>query len=759
MHNRPAIPLIELLPQHLRNRDAAEGHALEALMGLLGEELAEVERDLDQLYDNWFIETCEPWVIPYIGALIGARPMRSFGDNEVGLRSYIANTLSYRQAKGTAAALEQVARDVTGWPVVAVEFFQRLIWSQHVNHVRPDALGIASIRNAEEARDSQGPFSTACHTAAAGPVESASGRYALPDVGLFVWRLDAFPVGFLSNEVAGYLGGLVPRPSTIGSSFRHFDPLGADRPLFNLPKADRSIAGRLDARMVPAPLDRRLLHHDLNRLREGAVDGGRWFDEVPVVRIRLGGAEVPPDRLHSCNLETRDDGSGNLTWRRPEKAGDILFDPELGRLALHANDDGKSVETTCAFAAPFEIGGGPYDRSQSFRSWSDRIFGDSNIAPWVIGVSARTEEQTDDPLQGGVVVGSLAVAIERWNSSAVAGTRGIIAILDNATYAEDLTDAAHILRIPPGAVLAVTAAAWPAAPEDGGVISRRLAELAQVGRRPHVLSDMRIRATTPTQDEESGSLILDGLLIEGEIAVLAGGLGVLSLRHCTIGASASGLAKGVRVVSQNAGLAVEVDHCISGLLALGTAGGGLTIADSIIGEDRDLQADPDLLALVVNAPAADSDLARCTVFGRVEVRSIEVENSLMLGTARAAHRQQGCTRFCYAPLTSRLPRRYRCQPDLAIATAEQAAGSALPGPEQDRVARSLVPIFTSSAYPASAFGQLALACPDAIAAGAFGGAEMGAGYSSGAPFRRSNLADMLEEYLPFGLEAAPLFQT
>ena len=30
--------------------------------------------DLDQLYDNQFIETCAPWVIPYIGELIGFQP-------------------------------------------------------------------------------------------------------------------------------------------------------------------------------------------------------------------------------------------------------------------------------------------------------------------------------------------------------------------------------------------------------------------------------------------------------------------------------------------------------------------------------------------------------------------------------------------------------------------------------------------------------------------------------------------------------------
>ncbi|MBL8651935.1 MAG: hypothetical protein JNL35_16220 [Sphingopyxis sp.] len=757
MHNRPPVPLIELLPQHLRNRDAAGGRALEALMGLLAGELQVVERDLDQLYDNWFIESCESWVIPYIGALIGARPMRSFGAGEVGLRSYIANTLGYRQAKGTAAALEQIARDVTGWPVVAVEFFQKLIWSQHVNHVRPDALGTASVRDAEAARLSGGAFGTACHSAAAGPVDGASGRYAIPHVGLFVWRLDAFPIGFLLNEPAGYVGGLVPRASAIGPAFRHFDPLGADRALFNRLKGDRSIAGRVDMRMVPAPLDRRLLHRDLGRLRDGALS--HWFDDTPVLRIRLDGAEVPPDRLHSCNLETRDDGGGNPTWRRPEQAGHILFDPELGRLALHADDESKSVETNCAFAAPFPIGGGPYDRTASFAAWREEFFVEGADAPWVIGVSARVEEQTDDELQGGVVVASLAEAILRWNAIAGTGMRGLILLLDNASYADDLSDAAHILRIPANARLAIAAMAWPAVERAGGVIERDLTALTAMHRRPHIQGDLRIRAAAPGNDEEAGLLILDGLLIEGEVAVMAGSLGSLALRHCTIGASAGGLTKGLRIISQNGGLAVAVDHCIAGSLALGSAGGGASIADSIIGEDRDLEADPDPLALVVDAPLSDVEFARSTIFGRTAVRSIEAENSLFLGTARAAQRQRGCVRFSYAPPTSRVPRRYRCQPDLTISEAEQAAGGPVSDLEKLRLARSTVPIFTASAYPASAFGQLALAGPDGIAAGAFGGAEMGAGFGAGTPFRRANLTDMLDEYLPFGLVAAPLFQT
>ncbi len=174
MRERSKDRLYTLLPGHHRARDAEERRPLQALMRLLAEELEIVEADVDALYDNCFIETCEPWAIPYIGDLVGARPLRPFGEDGGGLRAHVANTLAYRQSKGAAAALEQMARDVTGWPAVAVEFFQSLVWSQNLNHVRPAALGAASIRDAEAALATGGPFETACHTGAAGRTTGTS---------------------------------------------------------------------------------------------------------------------------------------------------------------------------------------------------------------------------------------------------------------------------------------------------------------------------------------------------------------------------------------------------------------------------------------------------------------------------------------------------------------------------------------------------------------------------------------------------------
>jgi hypothetical protein len=757
MRNRPPRALFELLPQHLRNRDAEVGRPLEALAGLFADELQIVEQDIDQLYDNWFIETCEPWAVPYIAALVGARGLRDIGLGEAGLRSFIANTLGYRQAKGTAAALEQMARDVTGWPMVAVEFFQRLVWSQNVNHVRPEAPGFASVRDAEAARAAHGPFETACHVAGAGPAAGWAGRYNLPNIGLFVWRLDAYPLGFLSNEPNGYLGGPQPRASQFGAGLLHFDPLGADRPLHNRPKADTSIAARVDERVVPAPLDRRRLHRDLNALRAGVKGAGRWFDDLPVVRVRLDGSTLPPQKLFCCNLEARPDGGGGFVWERPANAGEILFDPELGRLSLHPADEAKAVETVHAYAAPFDIGGGPYDRTASVEEWRGDFFPEAAPPPWRIGVSSRPQDKTDDPDQGGPVVESLVAAIQRWNAAAVPGMRGIITILDNASYATNLATPTRTVLVPPGARLAIVAASWPLAELGDGRKVRDPRLISPIHRRPHVQSNVWVAGEAGGAADEPGTLILDGLLVEGEVAVRDGALGRLDVRHSTLGASAAGLAAGIRVVAGNEALTVALRNSIVGKVAMSAAAGGLGIFDSIVGEDRLSGEDPDSMNLVVVAPAADLELARSTLFGRCQVRSIEAENGILVGRADAAHRQSGCVRFCFAPLSSRVPRRYRCAPDLSLDAEAARLGRDLTAAERVQVANGDTPRFTDSRFTASAFGQLASACPAAIRTGAEGGAEMGAGFGAGEPFRRANLADAMQEYLPFGLEAATLF--
>ena len=83
--------IFALLPAHMRLADAAEGAAvrgrfaptdprspedfgpLRTLASLIAREMQVTDEALDDLYDNAFIETCAPWVVPGLGDLLGVR--------------------------------------------------------------------------------------------------------------------------------------------------------------------------------------------------------------------------------------------------------------------------------------------------------------------------------------------------------------------------------------------------------------------------------------------------------------------------------------------------------------------------------------------------------------------------------------------------------------------------------------------------------------------------------------------------------------
>ena len=82
------------------------------------EKIMDIEGDPDSpisegwLYDNWFVETCEEWMAPYLGDLVGIARLKAMDPHAYTLRAYVANAIALRRRKGTPAALEQVAQRV-----------------------------------------------------------------------------------------------------------------------------------------------------------------------------------------------------------------------------------------------------------------------------------------------------------------------------------------------------------------------------------------------------------------------------------------------------------------------------------------------------------------------------------------------------------------------------------------------------------------------------------------------------------------------
>lgn len=246
-----------------------------------------------------------------------------------------------------------------------------------------------------------------------------------------------------------------------------------------------------------------------------------------------------------------------------------------------------------------------------------------------------------------------------------------------------------------------------------------------------------------------GSLTLDGLLVAGQgIAVRPGMLGALAIRHCTLVPGGTLTPGGVPAFPDavsiqtdgNAELAIDVARSITGRLDVRSAA-SLTLADTIV-DGLDGRA---LVASALTARAT-------TVNGVSRVETLaEASNCLFTRAITAERRQQGCVRFCYVPPGSIVPRRYHCQPDLALARAERSSRA--------RVRVVVRPRFTSARYGDPGYGQLALTTPVEIRAGAEDQAEMGAFHHLQQPQREANLRATVGEYLRVGLEAGLFYVT
>lgn len=345
--------LYALLPALYRLRDEQQGDEqhggpLRQFLEVLTDELAVVADGVDQLYDDLFVETAAPWVLPYLAELIGLRGLPSREDAGFGRRAEVANTIGYRRRKGTAAVLEQVARDVTGWPARAVEYFELLAATQHVNHVRLANQAFAPIRDAHRMEDVGSPFERLAgrpdltHTLDVRRIGSRRGRYNIPNVGIVSWRLRAYPLT---------ASPVVPVEPPDQTRF-HLHPLGIAAPLFVLPVTEDEMTHLAEPVNVPHPLGR----------REFAESVATFYG--PGLSLNLPGVDV--GAVDVCDLSDTVDGGGNPTWAHtPRAAGRVAIDPVLGRVAF---GDAQTEPPLASFRHGFgaDLGGGEYQRSQAF---------------------------------------------------------------------------------------------------------------------------------------------------------------------------------------------------------------------------------------------------------------------------------------------------------------------------------------------------------------------------------------------------------
>jgi hypothetical protein len=726
--------LYELLPAVYRIRDAEQRQPLRALFAILEHEVQAVEADIEGLYDNWFIETCDEWAVHYIGDLLEVPGLHSGGVGTFSLRAYVANVLAYRRRKGTASVLEQMAHDVSGWPARVVEFHKRLATTQHINHVRDDNLRTPDFRDTNGLELLGGPFETAAHTAEVRSVVSGRGKYNVPNIGIFLWRLQSYAMTRVTAKA-------------VDDRRYTFDPLGRDLALFNRPRTETEISHLAEEFNVPGPLRRRPVYDELQARREALAKGETpdavYFGKQLVFEVYQDQMPVAPEAVMICDL------SG---WDSPTSVANetiqVLVDPVLGRIEFPGGVPSQDVDVDYAYGFSSDVGGGPYNRSESLIG----LFEDEPDIWWA-GVS----KTADTGLAG--MYPSLAEAVGAWNGRADNISTGVIAILDSQTY----TEQSETIVIGPAEQLLIVAAGWRTGHvPQAGEWNRNLNQfLVAEGLKPHLSGDISVEASG-----DASRLLTNGLLIEGGLTVKAGDLGGLTLTDTTLVPSEGGLvvdSSEVSAAHRNSNLSLAIDRCICGPLRVPATARSIHVIDSIL----DANAPPGTQAYAIVDPSESGygppiTLERSTVFDDVRVREITLASEVIfMGRIEAERLQAGCLRYSYIPPGSHVPRRFRCQPDLAL--VKRARELEKPGPEdlnaneRERVALSVRPVFTSTTYSDPAYAQLSIVCPEEIRTGAEDGSEMGVFNHLKQPQREANIRANLNEYLRFGMGAGIFF--
>ncbi|HEV2581248.1 MAG TPA: hypothetical protein VGT44_10400 [Ktedonobacteraceae bacterium] len=781
--------LYTLLPRYYRQRDADERWPLQALLHVIAEQVNVVEDDIAQLYENWFIETCQDWVVPYIGDLIGYEIVHDAGEpgdittlegkqrNKIMIpRREVANTIRYRRRRGSLALLDQLAHDVAGWYARAVEFYLFLAQTQSLNQLRLDRGRLVSVRDDNNLHRVNSPFGSLAHMVDVRRIDSSHtpGRYNIPEIGLFVWRLKVYPV---TRAPAYCVERVAPECYT-------FSVLGNDSPLYTNPEPQVDPTRIPEALNLPMPIGRRAFknhktsyygesksmqiwigvrqhkddgqggtgqseHAFQHQASEGShrhqhhgEHGSDHSDEWVVVK-----QPVPAEHIVPANLSD---------WHYRPHHGEVAVDPELGRIVFPEDELPVGVWVSYYYGFSADISGGEYNRPLSqpaeyslYRVGEGEQYETLQAAldAWDAAKEALEQSEIEEP---GETASQERHEERKERAAHPELLHAIIEIADNRVYTEELD-----IELEAYESLQIRAANY----------ARPVIHL--LDRETNLPDSWYIAGDTGSR------FSLDGLLLTGRGVKAEGKLASLCIRHCT-------LVPGWEIHDD-----CQPGHPAAPGLELSDMSTLVTIEHSILGpiHVRQNEARMDPLTMRISDSILDATgvkqealtgpgcpvapavltIERSTVFGQVEVHAIDLaENTIFNGLVKVARRQEGCMRFCYAPYGSRTPHRYNCQPDLVVQLVdEDEAGETLPDTDKAQMEQSererVRPLFNSTRYGSPTYCQLSNNCALEISHGADDEAELGVYHDLFQPQREANLRTRLNEYIPAGMDASIVF--
>jgi hypothetical protein len=716
-----ADKLWNLLPAIYRSLDSDEFSSngpLRELVNRIGAQAAVLRRSIDRTWEDQSIETCDDWLIPYIGDLLATNLVSNLDSRAQ--RLDVAKTIYYRRRKGTFALLEELALDVTGWDAKVAEFFRRMGRTRHgldpqigqvekasddtdklqqaeglVGRLTQSQIGgTANLRNNYGSSKTGSAFDEFFHTADFRRGRGKAGWYDIPRVGVFLWRLKSFALP-PTTPVA------VTTPPACAGWFT-LDPTGRSIPLF---AAASRKSDQYGSKWI-SPAEEQL---------PGAISQA-LYDANTKTSLRDSAIKLYPNSLAVLSTPVPQSDTDIIP------ADQIRIQTERGWFA-YTGSPPQNVWVRYHYGFSSDIGAGPYDR---------RLKRQTPPAP----APQVTISGGGSPLMsGGVIPQTGTLTLD--DSLTYTGI-GSIAVTGALTIRADNRQR-PLIRLPADPSGTITEWIISGAPGSSLVLDGLFASGGDIVIRG---SFTTITITCCTFDPGSASDMLSSSSPPGNFAMSADGRELAPTRLWIEGTVET----------------LTVERSIMGPIR--TRGGGkiqtLDIADSI------LQALPESISSPPQSPpfpaefgagaialdSGDVCLSRCTVLGGVSVHRLRVSESILHGVAKVDDTQHGCVRFTAWTQGSMLPEKYESvsMPSQAFLFTSTDFGN--PGYCQ------LLPT-ADTAILKDTNGMM----QNALSAGAQDGSEMGAFARERNAMKERGLLIKFQEFMPIGLVPIIIYAT
>lgn len=693
MNNKP-VTLYDRLPEIYKIKDEEQSPPgqLKSYLALVEAAFSAIHENIEALYHDFFIETCDDWVIPYIGDLLGTSHLQGEAWT---IRADVADTIQLRRSKGTISAIQLLTYNLTRWGVHVIELRENLLWHQHLNHQRPDAGGkppfadatmhgairggTVTLRNPAVLSFINTPFDPFAHTPNLKPCRDGICRsstsnipYNILNLGIFLWRLMAYridvsqPVFRGSNSGAGSAANFIVR----------FDvhPLGQPVRLFNInhfqPETTQPLASAIDETPSPIPTPRLTTKSEV-----GAPEKYVFVDVYDETATTLAGIDIgetclqlhlPQSQFLATDWTFR--GENLCAWetglRSPLQNREIAIDPVIGRLTIGVNTESEAqalqehLLLTYTYGALGPVGAHPISRVPASKQLNDEQVERREVR------FSPTENTLQTVLQEVINLPDPVV----------------IEIMDSMIYDLDTSAITGVIIEDGGANL----------PLNNSLIIRAASNQRPIIRLVHPLRfrPKQIVGATPEEQEDLNGVIshltvqLSGLYItrtwnDDKPLIARAALHRLEIINCTLDPGGNkkldGSKTGTRTeirpsmnLREPYGFSdlqeerlfketpeIYIQRSITGPLFIDT-GYQLVIADSIIDAGGGVNDNSDTSFAVSGAtgdPAQTwgppTTVNGITVFGRMRVESISGRGGIWVRALEVFNHQKGCLKFSY----------------------------------------------------------------------------------------------------------------